>query len=214
MLQFPFPVAPRVAIDQRFVTRDLLRGIAVEPASPGVGARRKAHPTVRGPGVGPRRVPDGRLSLFRGRCGVVNHSSRVASPRTPRAALAEQHRAFFPPRRSGARRRNDGRTAAPGRRGTPRDLAYFDGVTTHGSHRRRAHRGQRRGCRPRRTGGAAAEPLIDAAVVDSVQQPLPELCRSRWPRPLSGGHQARLGCSPCRTGVGSAGGGRLRVSGP
>ena len=68
VLELPFPVPPRIAIDRRFATRDLIRGVARNPRYRVLALGREAHPAVRGPGVDPRRVPNGGLSMFRGRC--------------------------------------------------------------------------------------------------------------------------------------------------
>ncbi len=129
VLELPFPVRARVAIDQTFATRELVRGVARTPRYrvlalgekptrlfEGQGSTLVEHRTGGFPAwvEGARGEP-----LDSG--GYPVHSSRTA----------EQHHAYF-------RQVDDALGVATGRdalplvlAGTVRDLAYFDDVTAH-----------------------------------------------------------------------------------
>ena len=212
VLELPFPVAPRIAIDQRFATRDLVRGVARNPRYRVLALGEKPTRLFEGQGSVLVECRTGGFPWFvegaRGEPlesgGFPTHTSRTA----------EQHRAFF---------RDVDRALDVATKDEPLPLVVGGTRARPGvlrqrhhsrSHRPRAHRGQLRGCRPGRNWHVAAQPLIDAAVAAAARDNHRRTRRSRRPRPRTCGHQARVGCRPCRTGAGSAGGGRLRVSGP
>ncbi len=131
VLELPFPVPPRIAIDQTFATRDLVRGIARSPRYRVVTLGEKPTRLFEGRGsiLAERRTGgfpcfvEGALGEPLASGGFPVHTSRAE----------EQHRTFL--------RQVDRALDIAAERdplslvvaGTERDLAYFDDVTTHGS---------------------------------------------------------------------------------
>jgi hypothetical protein len=131
VFELPFAVAPRLAIDQTFATRDLVRGVARTPRY-----------RVLVLGEKPTRLFEGRGSVLAERrsagfpCFVEGaRGEPLASGGFPvhSSRGEEQHRAFF--------RQVDRALATAAERdplplvvaGTERDLVYFDEVTAHGA---------------------------------------------------------------------------------
>ena len=131
VFELPFPVPPRIAIDQTFATRDLVRGIARSPRYRVVTLGEKPTRLLEGQGsiLAERRTGDfpcfveGALGEPLASGGFPVHTSRAE----------EQHRTFL--------RQVDRALEIAAERdplplvvaGTERNLAYFDDVTTHGS---------------------------------------------------------------------------------
>lgn len=129
VLELPFPVPPRVKIDQTFATRDLVRGIARRPRYRVVTLGEKPARLFEGQGstLAERRTSgfpsfvEGALGEPLASGGFPVHTSRAE----------EQHRTFF--------RTVDRALDIAAERdplplvvaGTERGLAYFDDVTTH-----------------------------------------------------------------------------------
>ena len=131
VLELPFPVPPRVAIDQTFATRDLVRGVTRNPRY-----------RVLALGEKPTRLFEGQGStLVEHRTGGFpawvegSNGEPLASGGFPvhTSRAEEQHRTFL--------RQVDRALEIAAERdplplvvaGTERNLAYFDDVTTHGS---------------------------------------------------------------------------------
>jgi hypothetical protein len=129
VLELPFPVAPRIAVDQTFATRDLVRGLARRPRYLLLALGEKPTRLFEGQGSTLIECRAGGFPCFvegaRGEPlasgGFPVHSSRSEA----------QHRAFF-------RQVDQALDVATAQdplplvlAGTDRDLVYFDDVTTH-----------------------------------------------------------------------------------
>jgi hypothetical protein len=129
VLELPFPVAPRIAVDQTFATRDLVRGLARRPRYRLLVLGEKPTRLFEGQGANLVECRAGGFPCFvegaRGEPlasgGFPVHSSRAEA----------QHRAFF-------RQVDQALTAVTANdplplvvAGIERDLAYFDEVTSH-----------------------------------------------------------------------------------
>ena len=210
MLELPFPVAPRIAIDQRFATRDLVRGVARNPRYRVLALGEKPTRLFEGQGSVLVECRTGGFPCFvegaRGEPlesgGFPTHTSRTA----------EQHRAFFRDvdRALDVATKDEALPLVVG--GTQRDLAYFDSVTTHGATVLGHVEGNYEDAGPAEL-ARRAQPLIDAGVRGGARQRSPNSSKPSAPAEHWWASSPR-GMPPVPDGAGSAGGGRLRVSGP
>ena len=131
VLALPFPVRERVAVDETFATRDLVRGLSRSPRYRLLALDEKPARLLEGSGtVLTEREGDGFPCFVEGALGEPLASGGFAAHSS---RSDEQRRAFF--------RRVDGALGALHAHdplpvviaGTERDLARFDEVTTHGA---------------------------------------------------------------------------------
>jgi hypothetical protein len=131
VLELPFPVPPRIAIDRRFATRDLVRGVARNPRYCVLALGEKPTRLFEAQGSTLVECQTGGFPCFvegaRGESlesgGYAVHTSRTEA----------QQRSFFREvdRALGIATKDESRPLVVA--GPERDLADFDAVTTHGN---------------------------------------------------------------------------------
>ena len=131
VLQLPFPVPARVAVDPRFLTRDLLRGIAHSPRYRMLvlGAQPTRLFAGRGTTLAEHAADGFPLPLDRVRGEAPGHQD---FPERNSRSEAE-HKAFFREVDQALAAVADGDPQPLVVAGAQRDLAFFDEVTAHGA---------------------------------------------------------------------------------
>lgn len=131
VLGLPFTVRPRVEIDRRFATRELVRGVARSPRYRVLALGEKPTRLFEGQGsvLAERTTPDfpcfveGALGEPLASGGFPVHTARAEAQQSSFFRLVD--------RALGTAAKDDPLPLVVA--GTERDLAYFDEVTTHGS---------------------------------------------------------------------------------